>query len=159
MNTPNETVLERLYQQVILEHYRKPRNRGTLDEPGVTVHLSNPTCGDTISLALRVQDGRIEQLRFTGEGCAISQAAASMMTGRIQGETVEEGLRIRDAFLELLHGRGDPHDRALGDMRAFAGVARFPARVRCALLAWDALGEATRSIDVDAGQEQGESTP
>jgi nitrogen fixation protein NifU and related proteins len=137
--------LQSLYQQVILEHYRKPRNRGEIADPDAEVHMNNPTCGDEIRLQLRVRDGRVDDVKFGGQGCSISQASASMMTKQLLGKTLEEAHALAARFTEMMHGSEDAAaDKALGDLRALAGVAKFPVRVRCALLAWNAMEEATR---------------
>jgi nitrogen fixation protein NifU and related proteins len=139
--------LQSLYQQVILEHYRKPRNRGELEDADVEIHMNNPTCGDEISLQLRVRDERIEGVRFRGQGCSISQASASMMTQQLQGKSLEEAHAVMARFTEMMHGSEDAaRDKMLGDLRALAGVSKFPLRVRCALLAWDALQEASKRV-------------
>lgn len=132
-----------LYQEIILNHYRRPRNRGELAGAQVTVEKRNPTCGDEITLHLQIEDGRIRAGRFTGQGCSVSQASASMMTELLQGKSPDEAHALADRFRELLHGSEEAAaDRALGDLRALAGVAHLPARVRCAMLAWTALEEA-----------------
>lgn len=137
-----------LYQEVILAHYRQPRNHGELEAPDVRVELRNPSCGDEIALALRMQEGRIVGVAFSGEGCAISQASASMMTVLLEGRTLEEAAALSASFHDLMHGRATPGaTRELGDLRALAGVARFPVRVRCALLAWNGLQEAMRELE------------
>ena len=134
-----------LYQELILEHYKQPRNRGTVEAPTSDVHLNNPTCGDEIHLQLRVGDDRIEEARFEGQGCSISQASASMMTQLVTGKTTAEALQLTARFKELMHGdEAAARDRALGDLRALAGVSRFPARVRCALLSFNALEDSLR---------------
>ena len=135
--------LQSLYQQVILEHYRKPRNRGELEDADAEVHMNNPTCGDEIRLQLRVRDGRVDDVRFGGQGCSISQASASMMTQQLIGRSLDEAQALSARFTEMMHGSEEAaRDKALGDLRALAGVAKFPVRVRCALLAWDALQQA-----------------
>jgi nitrogen fixation NifU-like protein len=132
-----------LFQEVILEHYKRPRNRGALENADATVHMTNPTCGDEIHLGLRVDDGRIAEVKFLGEGCSISQASASMMTQILVGKTTAEARQLADRFTEMMHGDAEAAmDRALGDMRALAGVAKFPVRVKCALLGWNAVEEA-----------------
>jgi nitrogen fixation NifU-like protein len=132
-----------LYQEIILDHYRRPRNRGELAGEHRTVEKRNPTCGDEITLHVHVEDGRIAAERFGGQGCSISQASASMMTEVLQGKTREEALALADRFREMLHGSGEAaSDPVLGDLRALAGVARLPARVKCAMLPWTALEEA-----------------
>jgi len=117
-----------LYQEMILDHYRRPRNKGALDKADATVEMKNPLCGD---------------LRFSGRGCSISQASASMMTQLVKGKTTEEIGAIRKQFRDLMLGNAAAADDALlGSLRALSGVARFPARVKCALLAWYALESA-----------------
>ena len=132
-----------LYEEVILDHNRSPRNWG--DIPGGRhVDGRNPLCGDKISLSLQVDGDVITDIRFTGEGCAISKASASMMTQAIKGKTREEAERLFEGFHNLVTGRSAeaPTDKSLGSLRAFAGVARFPTRVKCATMAWHALREA-----------------
>jgi len=144
--------LQSLYQQVILEHYRKPRNRGEIAEPDAEVHMNNPTCGDEIRIQLRVRDGRVDDVKFGGQGCSISQASASMMTKQLLGKTLDEAHALAARFTEMMHGSEDAAaDKALGDLRALAGVAKFPVRVRCALLAWNAMEEATRKAEAGSG--------
>lgn len=132
-----------LFQEVILEHYKRPRNRGAIADADATVHMKNPTCGDEIHLGLRLgEDGRISEVKFLGEGCSISQASASMMTQLLVGKTPSEAQQLSERFTAMMHGDAEAaKDRALGDMRALAGVAKFPVRVKCALLGWDAVGE------------------
>lgn len=143
--TDREPALGALYQELILKHYRHPTHRGALDEADAGVVMNNPSCGDTIELQLRVRDGRIDAVRFAGHGCAISQASASMMAQQVEGKTVEEAAALFARFRDLLHGDADAaRDRALGDLRALAGVSKFPQRVRCAMLAWNALQEAEK---------------
>lgn len=134
--------LQDLYQQVILDHYRRPRNKGPLEEATHSLTLNNPLCGDVIDLMLRVEGDRIRDVRFQGKGCSISQASASMMGGVLEGRTVREALQIMEVFTRMLHGDADAAgDPELGDLRALAGVSRFPVRVKCALLAWNCLDE------------------
>lgn len=131
-----------LYEEVILDHNRSPRNWGELpDARHVTGR--NPLCGDRISLDVRIDGDVITDLRFTGEGCAISKASASMMTQAIKGKTRQEAEALFERFHDLVMGRSQaPADKSLGSLRAFAGVARFPTRVKCATMAWHALKEA-----------------
>jgi nitrogen fixation protein NifU and related proteins len=139
--------LNALYQELILQHYRKPRNRGTLENPSAEVAMHNPVCGDEITLQIRVDDGRIEAVRFSGQGCAISQASASMMAQLLEGKTIEEANTLGARFTRMMHGDEEAAgDRSLGDLRALAGVAKFPVRVKCALLAWNALQEAEKGL-------------
>jgi len=134
--------LHQLYQEVILDHYRRPRNKGAIDEPTHAITMNNPLCGDVIELLLRVRGGRIEEAAFEGKGCSISQASASMLTERVRGKTPGEALDLAAAFTRMLHGdAAAAGDERLGDLRALAGVAKFPVRVKCALRAWNCLEE------------------
>jgi nitrogen fixation protein NifU and related proteins len=145
--------LQSLYQELILQHYRSPRNRGALDGADVTVEMYNPVCGDEVLLQLRVEAGTVVEARFQGQGCSISQASASMMTERIRGRSADEVRQLKDRFTQMMHGSEDAaRDPSLGDLRALSGVSKFPARVKCALLAWNALEEAGKSLDPDEPQ-------
>jgi nitrogen fixation NifU-like protein len=136
---------EALYQELILKHYRSAKHRGELEAPDVVVPMKNPTCGDDILLQVSFREGRVADVRFSGHGCAISQAAASMMSEQILGRSFEEIHALAARFREMVHGsEAAARDKALGDLRALAGVAKLPARVKCAMLAWDALEEAER---------------
>jgi nitrogen fixation NifU-like protein len=131
-----------LYEEVILDHNRSPRNWGDIPE-GRHVEGRNPLCGDRISLSVKIDGGVITDIRFTGEGCAISKASASMMTQAMKGKTRQDAEALFEQFHELVTGRStQPPDKSLGSLRAFAGVARFPTRVKCATMAWHALREA-----------------
>jgi nitrogen fixation NifU-like protein len=155
MQTPE---LQSLYQELILEHYRNPRNKGALDDCTVAVHMRNPTCGDEVRLHLRLEGSRIEQARFTGEGCSISQAALSMLTQRLEGSEVDDALALAHSFTRMMHGDAEPaRDRTLGDLRALQGVHRFPVRVKCALLGFDALQEALKQATGKAPPTEQES--
>jgi nitrogen fixation NifU-like protein len=139
--------LDSVYQELILRHYRSPKNRGDMDAPDAVVTMRNPTCGDDIVLQLRVRGETIEEVRFKGQGCAISQASASMMSGLISGKTFTEAEPILARFRDMLHGDADAaKDKTLGDLRALSGVSRLPRRVKCAMLPWDALEEARKQI-------------
>ncbi|MFC4545566.1 Fe-S cluster assembly sulfur transfer protein SufU [Paenactinomyces guangxiensis] len=132
--------LDDLYRRVIMDHYQRPRNKGRLEEGAVTVDLNNPTCGDRISLQMRVEDDKIEEAKFLGEGCSISLASASMMTEAVKGLTVEQALELVDLFSRMMQGEEiDPDKFPLEDIEALTGVAKFPARIKCATLAWKAL--------------------
>ncbi len=134
-----------LFQELILDHYKNPRNKGALEGATASAHLNNPTCGDEIFLQVRVEDGLITEVRFTGQGCSISQASVSMMTQRLKGKTPAEAAELTGRFTEMMHGDAEAaRDRALGDLRALAGVSKFPVRVRCAMLGWNALQEALK---------------
>ena len=134
-----------LFQDIILEHYKRPRNKGALESSTVDVHMNNPTCGDEVHLHLSIADGVVQDVAFEGEGCSISQSSISMMTQMLKGQPVEEGLRLADRFKEMMHGDADAaKDKSLRDARALAGVAKFPTRVKCALLGWNAFEEAAK---------------
>lgn len=141
-----EPRLSALYQELILDHYRRPRNKGVLEHPTHTIALNNPLCGDEIDLQLRVEGDLIKEVRFIGRGCSISQAAASMMTQIVKEKRLVDALALADRMSAMM--RGDETaagDKALGDLRALAGVAKFPVRVKCALLPWNALKDAVKS--------------
>lgn len=134
--------LSSLYQEVILDHYRRPRNKGAMEGSTHDVTMNNPLCGDVVELHLKVAGDRIEEARFEGRGCSISQAAASMMTGELEGRTVREARALADKFTRLMHGEEElQRDEELGDLRALAGVAKFPVRIKCALLGFNCLEE------------------
>jgi len=138
----DDASLSALYQEVILDHYRKPRNKGDVEDVTHTITMNNPLCGDVIDLLIQVKGGRIANIGFKGKGCSISQASASMMTERLKGKTVDEALALSGTFTSMLHGDEDAAgDAELGDLRALQGVAKFPVRVKCALLAWNCLEE------------------
>ena len=147
MPAPSSARLEALYQELILDHYRRPRNKGRVESPDAEGGARNPLCGDELTVTLAVDDeGRVTEARFTGAGCSISQASASMMTELVRGHSLEGVAALRRRFAQLL--AGDPAaaaDHALGDARALAGVARFPTRHKCAAMGWEALGEALKT--------------
>ena len=129
-----------LYQEMILDHYRRPRNKGALEKADTTVEMKNPLCGDEITLQVAFEGNSVCDLRFSGRGCSISQASASMMTQLVKGKSGAEIDSIRKQFRDLMLGNASTADESqLGSLRALSGVARFPARVKCALLAWNAL--------------------
>ncbi|WP_223068492.1 Fe-S cluster assembly sulfur transfer protein SufU [Paenibacillus caui] len=130
--------LDDLYRRVIMDHYKNPRNRGTFGDDAVTVNLNNPTCGDRISLQLIVENGIVKDARYTGEGCSISMSSASMMTDAVKGKTVQEALELADRFSTMMKG-GEAQFDDYEDIEALSGVSKFPARIKCATLAWNAL--------------------
>jgi len=134
-----------LYQEMILDHYRRPRNKGEIENPDETIVMKNPLCGDEITMQVRYAGDRIEDVAFVGRGCSISQASASMMTQLVKGKSAEEISDLGSRFREMVMGdEAAASDASLGSLRALSGVAKFPARVRCALLAWNALEEAQK---------------
>jgi nitrogen fixation protein NifU and related proteins len=137
--------LASLFQQLILEHYKNPRNRGDLPDADAVVFMNNPSCGDEVQLLLKLdrEPDRITEVRFQGHGCSISQASISMMTSLLKGKTVTEAMALTERFTAMMHGdEAAARDKSLGDLRALAGVSKFPVRVKCALLGWNALEEA-----------------
>ena len=141
----DSTQLSSLYQQLILEHYRNPRHKAELEGKSVEIHMANPVCGDEIRLQLRIEDDVIEEAKFVGQGCSISQAAVSMMTTLLRGRSLDDADALARRFTELMHGdETAAKDKALGDLRALQGVSKFPVRIKCALLGFDALQEALK---------------
>ena len=136
--------LESLYQEIILDHYKHPRGRGLRDPYAVEVHHVNPTCGDEITLRVVLDGDTVSDVSYDGQGCSISQASASVLFEQLVGQNLDDDLATSEAFLELMQGRGqvEPDEDVLGDAVAFAGVAKYPARVKCALLAWMAWKDA-----------------
>ena len=137
--------LDSLYQEIILDHYKNPRHGGLRDPFEAEVHHVNPTCGDEVTLRVHVSEGVVEDVSYDALGCSISQASASVMTDLVIGKQVDEAMAIHENFLTLMQGRGkvEPDEDVLEDGIAFAGVAKFPARVKCALLGWMAWKDAT----------------
>jgi nitrogen fixation NifU-like protein len=132
--------VEDLYREIILDHYRSPRNKRRGVEGAIAVKHDNPLCGDELHLAVDVQNGQLSDVAFDGKGCSISQASASMMTEAVQGQSVNEALALTETIRLMMHGEHPGDD--LGDLMALEGVAKFPVRVKCALLAWMALKDA-----------------
>jgi nitrogen fixation NifU-like protein len=137
--------LDSLYQEIILDHYKNPHHKGLREPFEAEVHHVNPTCGDEVTLRVHVSDGVVEDVSYDAVGCSISQAAASVMTDLVIGKTVDEAMDVHGEFLALMQGKGsvEPDEEVLEDAIAFAGVARFPSRVKCALLSWMAWKDAT----------------
>jgi nitrogen fixation NifU-like protein len=134
-----------MYQEIILDHYRHPHHKGLREPYDAEVHHVNPTCGDEVTLRVKVADGVVEDVSYEGSGCSISQASSSVMSDLVVGKPVAEALETADAFLALMQGKGqvEPDEDVLEDAVAFAGVAKYPARVKCALLGWMAWKDAT----------------
>ena len=141
--------LQSLFQEVILDHYKRPRNRGELPDATAVVHMNNPTCGDEVVLRVKLDGDTITDVRFDGTGCSISQASISMMTQLLKGKTTGEAVAAMRRFTEMMHGNAEAaRDKQLGDLRSLAGVSKFAARVKCALLGWNALEEALKEKKV-----------
>lgn len=134
--------LDDLYREVILDHYRSPRNKHGLDDPTIDVHRNNPLCGDDITIKVSVDaEGVARDVAFEGQGCSISQASASMLTEQITGRPVGEIEKLVENFRAMMAGEEGPSEEELGDLVALKGVVKYPVRIKCAVLAWDALQE------------------
>jgi len=155
--------LEDLYREIILDHYRSPRNRGELESPPATKSEGfNPLCGDEVVLYLLVEDGKVADVKIGGQGCSISQASTSMMSAAVKGKTVDEARKLISAFKALmsiheskLEGESDGTDLQdeldgvrLGDLEALQGVVKFPVRIKCATLAWNTLQQGLDEVAV-----------
>jgi nitrogen fixation NifU-like protein len=144
--------LDAMYQEIILDHYKRPHNAGLREPFEAEVHHVNPTCGDEVTLRVHLsgdgQDAVIEDVSYDALGCSISQASVSVLTDLLIGKPVKEALGVHEEFLALMQGRGtvEPDEEVLEDGIAFAGVAKFPARVKCALLGWMAWKDATSQV-------------
>ncbi len=131
--------LDQLYRRVIMDHYKTPRNKGTLENNSVNIEMNNPTCGDRIQLTLQVEDGIVKDAKFDGEGCSISMASASMMTQAVKGQEIDTALKLSGIFSDMMLGKEYDDSIDLGDIEALQGVSQFPARIKCATLAWKAM--------------------
>jgi nitrogen fixation protein NifU and related proteins len=141
--------LDSMYQEIILDHYRNPHHKGLREPYDAEVHHVNPTCGDEVTVRVKVVDGTVEDVSYVGMGCSISQASTSVMTDLVIGKPVDEAMTIGDEFLALMQSRGsgEPDEDVLEDAVAFAGVSRYPARVKCALLGWMAMKSAVSDAE------------
>jgi nitrogen fixation NifU-like protein len=129
--------LDDLYRRVIMDHYKTPRNRGQFASDAVSIELNNPTCGDKITLQLQIADDLVKDAKFIGDGCSISLSSASMMTDAVKGKSLDEALQIAEDFSGLMKGQNVEFEYE--DIEALSGVNKFPARIKCATLAWNAL--------------------
>ncbi len=142
-----EAQLDDLYREVILDHYRNPRHRGSLPAPTTSHEGYNPLCGDEVTVELLVKGGIVQDIAFRGFGCSISQSSASMMAEAIRGRTVQEVEALFKEFTAMMQGSGEIDPESLGDLEALEGVRKFPVRVKCATLAWHTLRQALRRLD------------
>jgi nitrogen fixation NifU-like protein len=145
--------LDELYKEVILDHYKSPRNKRELPGASFTCSRNNPLCGDEIEVSLRVDDGVVTEATFQGAGCSISQSSASMMTEAVTGSTVEASLDLATSFRGMMAGEVEPDEAAFGDLVALKGVVKYPIRIKCAVLAWDVLQEALQGDGAAAGAQ------
>ena len=138
-----------MYQEVILDHYKHPHARGLREPFGAEVHHVNPTCGDEVTLRVNIQDGKVADVSYDGQGCSISQASTSVLTDQVIGLPLGEAMTVVDAFSEMISSRGsvEGDEDVIGDGVAFAGVSKYPARVKCALLGWMAFKDAVVRIE------------
>jgi nitrogen fixation NifU-like protein len=151
--------LESLYQEIILDHYKHPRGRVLLDDPAGESHQVNPTCGDEVTVQVALDaDGHL-LVGYQGQGCSISQASTSVMSEMVTGADPADADAVRRAFVELMHSKGaaEPDEDVLGDGVAFVGVAKYPARIKCALLPWMALQDAEAKAGIGLDQEEATS--
>ncbi|MBI3324923.1 MAG: SUF system NifU family Fe-S cluster assembly protein [Candidatus Omnitrophica bacterium] len=141
--------LDELYREVILDHFKSPRNIGELPKADIRAEGTNPLCGDEIAFTLTLQDGRVDQVRFKGKGCAISQATSSMLSERLQGMTLAEVGSLIEAMKRLMQGREPGEDVDLGDLESLSGVRKFPVRIKCAALSWNVLEQGLAQYNPD----------
>ncbi|HXI85170.1 MAG TPA: SUF system NifU family Fe-S cluster assembly protein [Verrucomicrobiae bacterium] len=130
-------MMEELYQEIILDHYRRPRNKGKAEPSDISAHDSNPLCGDEIDVTAKLADHKIAELKFDGKGCAICTASASIMTQKLVGKTLSEARQFIGGFLDMMRGEAPFGGKEMGDLKALEGVLKFPVRVKCATLAWN----------------------
>ena len=143
--------LEELYKEVILDHYRAPRNKQRLDPHDVMLERNNPLCGDEIELYLRYDGDVVEGIAFEGKGCSISQASASMMTERVEGMDAKDARALVESVKRMMAGEEEGDPNAIGDLVSLKGVVKYPVRIKCALLGWNTLQEALESDQHPAG--------
>jgi nitrogen fixation NifU-like protein len=147
---------ESMYQEIILDHYRSPKNKGLREPFDVEVHHVNPTCGDEVTLRVKLVGDVVSDVSYDGSGCSISQASESVMTELVLGHSVDDAMAKADEFLAMMHSQGqaDPDEDVLEDAVAFAGVAKYPARVKCALLGWMAWKDAVLQARANTPEEK-----
>ena len=143
--------LEELYKEVILDHYRAPRNKQRLDPHDIVLERNNPLCGDEIELYLRYDGDVVEGIAFEGKGCSISQASASMMTERVKGMDAKDARALVESIKSMMAGNEEGDPDVIGDLVSLKGVVKYPVRIKCALLGWNTLQEALESDDRSAG--------
>jgi nitrogen fixation NifU-like protein len=143
--------LDEIYKEVILDHYKNPRNKREMLDAPLTCSKNNPLCGDEITVYVNEQDGKVLEVSFVGQGCSISQSSASMMTEAVSGRTVEEVDELAKDVRAMLAGDLEPDEDAFGELVALKGVVKYPIRVKCAVLAWDVLQEALGEGGTAAG--------
>jgi nitrogen fixation NifU-like protein len=140
-------MLDDLYKEVILDHYKSPRNKRELPDATASLQKNNPLCGDEVLIHARLEDGKVAEVTFEGQGCSISQASASMLTESVAGKTVEDAAGLTREFRGMMEGSVDPDEDAFGDLIALKGVVKYPVRIKCAVLAWDVLQDVLEGGD------------
>src|SRR5919108_2107421 len=140
--------LEDMYKEVILDHYKNPRNKRDLPQAEISCSKNNPLCGDEITVHAHLADGRVAEVTFEGQGCSISQASASMMTEAVTGKSVDAAGELTAEFRGMMEGKVEPDEEEFGDLIALKGVVKYPVRIKCAVLAWDVLQEALSGAKV-----------
>ena len=143
--------LDDLYREVILDHYRNPRNKRPLPDADIDLAHNNPLCGDEIAVRVKVADGAVSDAAFEGQGCSISQASASMLTEEVKGRPIEDVEGLILSFRGMMAGKADADEEGLGELVALKGVVKYPVRIKCAVLAWDTLQEGLESFRKGAG--------
>jgi nitrogen fixation NifU-like protein len=143
--------LDDIYKEVILDHYKNPRNKREMPEASLTCSRNNPLCGDEITVFVHAEDGKVHEVSFVGQGCSISQSSASMMTEAVAGKHVEDVRKLIADFRSMMAGELDPSEDEFGDLVALKGVVKYPIRIKCAVLAWDVLQEALAGDGAAAG--------
>jgi nitrogen fixation protein NifU and related proteins len=134
--------LDELYKEVILDHYKNPRNKHALPGADVSLSRNNPLCGDEITIHAHLLEGRVAEVAFEGRGCSISQASASMLTESVGGKPMDQAGALAADFRSMMEGKHEPDEDRFGDLVALKGVVKYPVRIKCAVLAWDVLQEA-----------------
>jgi nitrogen fixation NifU-like protein len=150
--------MDSMYREIIIDHYKRPQHHGLPDDFDAEIHHVNPTCGDQVTLRIRIADGTVKDIGWVGEGCSISQASSSVMSELVVGQRVADALELHEKFLRLMQSQGqadltDEEADELGDAVAFEGVSKYPARVKCALLGWMAMKGAVAAAQEGAGDE------
>lgn len=137
--------LDDLYKEVILDHYRAPRNRGRMEEAEVHLHRDNPLCGDEIDLFIDIENGKVTKVGFEGKGCSISQASISMMTEKLKGLSIDQAEGLANMFKHMMQGDNPEDPDRLGDLVALQGVQKYPVRIKCAMLGWNTFLEGLKT--------------
>lgn len=147
--------LEEIYKEIILDHYRAPRNKGKLEPSDIDLHRDNPLCGDEVHLYAQIDGDKISMVAFEGKGCSISQASISMMTEKLKGLGVENAGRLANAFKQMMQGENPSDVDSLGELMALQGVQKYPVRIKCALLGWNTFLEGLKAYEEKAGGPRG----